>query len=382
MVTPARRSLGRAIMEKSARLVTAPEASVIRGPDRQHHAETVAQVLAKLTGEWARYFPEASVPPRVISVHYRPRRLSDIAKAEVAMGLTRVAIYIKIHKHHVSTPERVKQKARLEFETLRHLDEAMTAVPGCAVPKPIAFFPDEIAVVTEEVKGQNLYQLIKRALRPYAGWAGRRVVEAHCEASGFWLRQFQAVTQREARKSLREAGVLARLTSDLEVCVSRGLAQSDSVRLVRFCEDRLARLDGQAFPVVGTHPDFQPDNVVARADGVSVLDFTSFGYGLPWSDVGRFVATLEFFAKHPLYNRRRIAAFRVAFLRGYGLRGPEAEAVLVYAARSLVKAVRAVATWPAPSFVRRLRERQAVAFLSAWSRRVTNSSGGDALLAG
>jgi aminoglycoside phosphotransferase (APT) family kinase protein len=369
-------------MERGSNLVVPLVAAVACAPGRRHPAAPVAQVLAKLTEKWAGYFPDASVPPRVVSVHYGPRRLSDIAKAELAMGPRRITIYIKIHKHHVSTPERVEQKARLEFETLRHLHEAMTAGPGCAVPRPIAFFPEEIAVVTEEVKGQNLYQLIKRTLRPYAGLASRRSVESHCEASGLWLRQFQAVTKRDTTKSLRDAGVLTRLTSDLEACVSRGLAQSDSVRLVRFCEDRLAQLDGQAFPVVGTHPDFQPDNVVARADGVSVLDFTSFGYGLPWSDVGRFVATLEFFAKHPLYNRRRIAAFRVAFLRGYGLRGPEAEAVLVYAVRSLVKAVRAVATWPAPSFVRRLRERQAVAFLSAWSRRVTDSSGGDALLVG
>lgn len=375
-------SIGRDIAERSSSLVAPLVAPVVRAPGRRHHAEAVAQVLAKLSDEWARYFPDASVPPRVVSVHYEPRRLSDIAKAELAIGPTRVAIYIKIHKHHVSTPERVKQKAQLEFETLRHLHQAMTAVPGGAVPRPIAFFPEEVAVVTEEVKGQNLYRLIKRALRPYAGLAGRRAVEAHSEASGLWLRQFQAVTQRDTRRSLLEAGVLSRLTNDLEVCVARGLAQSDSVRLVRFCENRLAQLGGQAFPIVGTHPDFQPDNVVARADGVSVLDFTSFRYSLPWSDVGRFVAALEFLGKHPLYNRRKIAAFRVAFLGGYGWKGLEAEAVLVYVVWFLVKAVRAVATWPAPSLVRRLRERQAIAFLSAWSRRLDDSSVGNVLLAG
>jgi aminoglycoside phosphotransferase (APT) family kinase protein len=353
-----------------------------RAPSPRHPTTAVAQVLAQLIEEWPRYFPGASAAPRVVSVHYAPRRLSDIARAELATGAARVALYIKVHKHHVSTPERVKQKARLEFETLQHLHAAMTAVPGGGVPRPIAFFPEEMAVVTEEVRGQNLYQLLKRTLRPYAGLADRRAVEAHCAASGLWLRQFQAITRRDTRRSLREAGVLAHLVKDLDVCVSMGLARRHSLRLVRFCEDRLGPLDGQAFPMVGAHPDFQPDNVVASEDGVSVLDFTSFGYGLPWGDVGRFVATIECLAKHPLYDRRKIGAFRVAFLRGYGVQGPEADVVLLYVVRFVVKAVGAVATWPGPSLVRWLRERQAIAFLSAWSHRLVESSGSNVVSAG
>jgi aminoglycoside phosphotransferase (APT) family kinase protein len=184
-----------------------------------------------------------------------------------------------------------------------------------------------------------------------------------------WLRHFQRLTSQERRAAPPFSHIVEQVKANLQVCVDMGLSSADATRLLQFCEQQVSRVKKKQVPVVGEHPDFQPDNVLVSPARVTVLDFTNFRYGSPYNDVARFLASLDFFSKNLLYSQRRLRALMAAFLNGYGWRPGEMDAGLtIYLLRDMVQAIATVSTWPQPPLMKRLMERRAVAFLRAWSR--------------
>ena len=307
------------------------------------------------------------------------RRLSEIARVDVALGPSTTSIYVKVHRNPNAPPARVYRKARLEYDTLRHLHERFGGVPGCAVVRPIAFLPEYLAVVTEAVAGDNLHRLIKRRAAVWGGPAGQATAVEHCRMAGVWLRHFRTITDQGRQEPLPLRQLLEWIEGDVALCVKLGLPASDGAGLVDCARARADLLRDRPFPVVGQHPDFQPDNVLVSPGGVTVLDFTSFQYGAPFSDVGRFVASLEFLAKSPFYPRRRLRALAAAFQRGQseGAAVPK-PALVLYLIHHMVRAARTVGSWPRPPLVKRAVERQTMRFLAGWWREL--SSAGDAFI--
>lgn len=339
----------------------------------------VEMALRRLTTEPARYFPDAAGVPRVLTMTLQRRRLSEIARVEMALGSSTASIYIKVHRNPNAPPSRVQRKARLEFDTLRHLHERFGAVPGCAVVRPIAFFPEHLAVVTEAVAGENLHQLVKRHAPMWGGRAGQVIAGEHCRRAGVWLRHFQSITDQGRLELLPFGLLLGWIEADVALCVKLGLPASDGEGLVDAARARISALRDRRFPVVGQHPDFQPDNVLVSPSGVTVLDFTSFQHGGPFSDIARFAASLEFLGKSPFYPRARLRTLAAAFLRGYGEGFADAKPAMVLSLiHHMVRAARTVGSWPRPPLVKQLVERQTMRFLAGWARELTRA--GDAFI--
>lgn len=343
--------------------------------DQERGVQGVSEVLQKLTAGYALYFPDAKMPPTISSVTVTSRRHCDLAWAELKFDGSLVRICVKFPKDPTKRPTtplgRVGQDASVDFETLSYLYERFQGVPGCAVVRPIAHFPEDMAVVTEEVEGENLHDLIKKNASLWHADSEVEVLRAHCRACGAWLRHFQEVTTQQRRAALPVSRILERLGTDLEVCVTMGLPRTVSLSLLTFCEEQLRSVEGRDVPVVGEHPDFQPDNILLSPAGVTVLDFTNFRYGSAYNDVARFLASLDFLQKNPLYRRGRIRTLKAAFLQGYGWSGHEMNAgLIVYLIRYMVQSAKAVRKCSYPYSVKRLIERRAIGYLSAWCRQV------------
>jgi hypothetical protein len=327
----------------------------------------LADALQRLTSDHERYFPGQGVSPRILSVRPQVRRLSEVARVELGFPASTVDVYVKVHRHPNAPADRVHRKAQLEYDTLSYLYERLQGVPGCSVVRPIAFFPEHPTVVTEAVQGRNLHGLVKRDGVVWRPGAGLVRLERHCRDAGTWLRHFQGLTDQGRTERMPVEALLRRMREDLEFCVAHGLRANRAADLAAFAEARGARIGDRSFPVVGQHPDFQPDNVLVCADGVTVLDFTSFRYGAPLSDVARFVAHVEVLRKNPLYTRSRTDRLSRAFLDGYGWgRGDSADGFLVYLAFFVVRAVRTAVTWRWHPLVQALARRRAIRFLDAW----------------
>ena len=230
--------------------------------------------------------------------------------------------------------------------------------------RPIACFPDDLTVVTEEAPGVNLHSLIRRDARCWRGTSSLARLSAHCESAGVWLRHFQEITAQDRRTAFPSPLFLERLRAELDACVSIGLPRAEASRIVGFCTDQLSRVGAREFSVVGVHPDFQPDNVLVSGSGVSVLDFASFQHGLACSDVARFLASLEFFSRTPMYREPHMRQLMRAFFDGYGAKesgdGPLLEVAIV---RAFARVVSSVRSWSYVLPIGRLARWRAVAFL-------------------
>jgi Ser/Thr protein kinase RdoA (MazF antagonist) len=165
------------------------------------------------------------------------------------------------------------------------------------------------------------------------------------------------------------AELLGKVSADLDACRAIGLPAAEADRLLALVRRHLAALDGRPFPVVGAHPDFQPDNLLVGSRGVTVLDFTSFCYAPPVSDVARFVAALMFLEKNPVYSPRTVTRLLSAFLDGYGQPAAALNpALTVYVVRFTVQAAATVRSWRLPGALRRLIERQVIRHTTSWCR--------------
>ena len=336
----------------------------------------MAAIVDKLLSEHERYLG-TTVPPSIVALTVRPRRLSDVAILDLAVASRPLRLFIKTHKKSRASIDRVREKAGVEFDTLRVLYERFAALPGYGVVRPVAFFPDELTVITEAADGDNLHQLIKGATPAWRAPSAMERSTTACRSAGRWLRHFQAITRRPTSGPLPHTWLLDGLRSDLAACEAFGLPRDASRQLFGFAEAQTVALGPRAFPVTGQHPDYQPDNVIVGPDAVTVLDFTSFQYGSPVSDVARFLSILGFLRKNPLHSRQRLQALAGAFLEGYGpLDADTTAGVALYVVLFVVKAVRVVPTWPRRRPLPYLMGRQAAAFLASWSRQVAASDPG------
>jgi Ser/Thr protein kinase RdoA (MazF antagonist) len=348
--------------------VSALDAAPLAVPAGDEEA-VVRALVTRLVGEWRAHFPEAAAAPEVARLAILRRPLSTLGRLELAWSDRRLRCYVKVHRKAGGDPDRIRAKAQLEFDTLLDLSERLRGVPGLAVPRPIAIFPEALAVVTEEVPGDRLHALLERGVVP---WSPRRRLAAlaeHCRAAGRWLRRVQDLTRQAERRPLPRAALLERIERDVILCARHGLR--DGARLLDACRARLDDAGASALPVVGVHPDFQPDNVVIAPARVTVLDFTSYHHGPALSDPVRFLVSVDFLAKNPLVSRRRLDVLLAAFVDGYGRDRLAPRAVFeLYILRSLVRSARSALGWPYPPPLRALLARRVIAYVADWPARL------------
>jgi aminoglycoside phosphotransferase (APT) family kinase protein len=309
-------------------------------------------------------------------VRVQRRRLSDVARVELTFPTSTAAIYVKSHRKAGAPADRVRLKAAREFETLADLYPRFLDVPGCGVARPIAYFPEHMTVVTSEVQGQNFHVMLKRQA---VLWRHReRALSTQCQAAGIWLRHFQRFTDQGRTKALPVDELLEEIRTDVSRCVDQGMPASAAEALLDHVRARAARATGCGVPVVGEHPDFQPDNILIADDGVTVIDFTSFQLGAPHSDVARFLASVMFLAKSPLYPWSRMQRLATAFLRGYGWEPEKSgDALTLYLTAFMARAAATVAAWPHRGPVKRAILARTMSFMSTWAR--ASASGGGLL---
>jgi len=337
--------------------------------------QAISEALQKLAAGYALYFPDEKMAPTVSKVTLVARRHSDIARVELNFGGSTRKIYVKLHKKPQRRPhtslETVRQMARREFELLTDQCEKFRAIPGCSVPRPIAFFPEQMAVVTEEAEGENLHRLIKKGASMWRSGAEIERLKEHCHAGGVWLDHFQRFTTQEQGQPLPADFLLGELRSDLKICVRMGMPGDSAIKALAFFEEQIRGVGDQPLPVVGEHPDFQPDNILISPGEITVLDFTNFRYGTRYNDVARFLVSLDFLSKNPLYSRQKVRSLMTAFLKGYGWRpGEQDRALNAYLMRCMAQTVATVSTWPYPALLKPIMERRTIRYFSAWCQRI------------
>jgi hypothetical protein len=223
-----------------------------------------------------------------------------------------VCAYIKIPKPRGQGAEGTSRAERMlehEYHATLALYETLRDDPRFGVVKPLAWLPEHRALVTEEVEGRPLGELL-------LGGASTEELVVAASRIGAWINQYEKVFP--ASGSIRLEQRRAYLDDRLTLLQGRVLSAADRRwALNRF--DVLADEIGSAtLPAVAIHADFTPYNIIVGSDGrVTVLDFTMAKIGTQYNDLAHLWFHLELIGTRRRGLREACRDMQRALLGGY-----------------------------------------------------------------
>jgi hypothetical protein len=276
-------------------------------------------------GEWLGPVPAGPESVRVARVESRANSVTARIVHQAA-GVSRTyfvkMLYPDLADGRSNRSDREYKEGQIqdEFTVLERLWNQFSSEAALGVVRPVACFPEELAIVTEEAAGTSLSAYMEGA-KIHAGRRRLARLLDLCERCGTWLRLFQAFT-RDGQEREYDFGEivdycdvrLARLSSARPREVTEALRSG-----VRGCLERtIAEARRGVLDVAARHNDFGPQNIIVDGDRIVVLDFGGFNHGPACSDYVRFWSQLELMASSPLVTRATVRELQAAFARGYG----------------------------------------------------------------
>ncbi|RMD99138.1 MAG: hypothetical protein D6814_06130 [Calditrichaeota bacterium] len=281
---------------------------------------TLNKVLDELARDPEKYFQFAG-PVEFIPLRHLTKRLSEIWRYAVRGPNGAINIYIKIHKNPDHSLNEVREFSKTEYEVLQNLHQKFIPFKQYGVVKPIAFFPEYLVTITEEVEGDNLFVYLKK----YAHFLGRReqfkLLKHYCYISGGWLRAFEKVTLTNQRRRLDQLGLLDEAKRNLRRWDRIGIDQNLKARVWAFIHQQIEKYGAEELQISGQHGDFIPFNVIAKPNRVTVLDFPYFDHGTVYHDLARFCTVLLTMSKNPFYPPARKKELVKSIIEGYAEEG-------------------------------------------------------------
>jgi hypothetical protein len=283
----------------------------------------IEQVVAKLRSQAGELWPEAPPEDFRIARHF-VRPYSNVYRLQLAERSPAAPprfIYAKLLSRRAtfqSHPEKYVARLAAEFAIGRRLHAALGNAEEFGIVKPVAYYPEDLAMVTEEAPGAPLSNVITRHARLWPSAAKLDQLATHCRRAGQALAAIQQATREVSRYDPAE------LIEYIDVRMQRLLesgrvpfSAADRRQILRFLEAAIAAVPLEQLGLCGCHSDYAPFNVLAAAEKITVADFTMFKPGSVYNDLTYFYHRLEGYLHKPVYRPQTIARLQEEFLRGY-----------------------------------------------------------------
>lgn len=279
-------------------------------------------VVQRLLSEANLLWPDAR--PRAITIaqkFFRPYSTVYRLQLRCADDKPSPVLYAKVFQpsaHNLHNQKKYLERLQTEFEVARQLCAVFPDQPQFAFVRPVAYYPELLALVTAEARGRVLAEIISAACKP---WSLRKDLEQsvlHCRRAGQALAAMQSATRSTAPfegETFFEY-VQLRLQRLLE-SPNVPFSSNDYKLVLNFLETALRALPVEQLAQCGCHSDYAPFNLLADEKRVTVLDFSMFKTGSCYNDVTYFHHRVEGYLHKPIYRTAAIRAVQRAFLEGY-----------------------------------------------------------------
>ena len=281
---------------------------------------SITQIITQLRAQANEIWPEA--PPKDFRiVRHLVRPYSEVYRLQLVAPAIRF-VYVKIltpGAKFEKNPEKYLTRLATEFNAARRLQTALQNEAEIAVIKPLAYFPEWLAIITAEASGVTLAELINREGRFWPAAEKLEQLTKHCRRAGQALATMQKVTAEAAR--FDPTGLLEYIDERLQRLVKSEetpLAATDRQQIIKFLEHAIAAIPMPQLGLCGTHGDYAPFNVLATAEKITVADFTMFKAGSVYNDLTYFYHRLEGYLHKPVFRPATVQRLQEAFVAGYG----------------------------------------------------------------
>ena len=281
--------------------------------------EVLEQVLSHLQAEGARYFGAPGV--RLTVVADADREASQVLTVRVAGPADITTLYLKRYKPREEgshAREMTRSQVARDYEMTARVHSALASRSGFGAVRPIACFPNELVLVTAEVPGLTLSELIERQASWVPGSGKLAELGAVLARVGGWLRAFQDLEPHAGPLSMGDM----REYLDVRLRRLRGLrrpviTEDEREAVLRHFDSAAAGVPGSELFEVLAHADLAPSNVLVDGERVAVIDFAMTTRGGVYLDVARLYTQLEFLTAKPHFTQRVVAAMQRALLDGF-----------------------------------------------------------------
>lgn len=271
-------------------------------------------ILAALQTGATDYFDDPAAELR--SVSRLERTFSSLLRVHVSARARSFHVFVKIFKPRSGTPDDLAQLRRWverEFAATARLHAEVEGHAGLAAVRPIAVFPDRLALVTEEAAGLPMDAVIRDAQ-----W-GRPVPAPLPEVAfhvGAWIRLYQDVTSTSGTLSLgeRREYLDVRLQRLVDAQVISAVERAAALERFDALADAIAP---GALALSGIHADLCPPNILVARAGVTILDFAMAKTGARLHDLSHLYLHLAFQRWRPRPRQHLLDEAQTQLLAGY-----------------------------------------------------------------
>ena len=276
-------------------------------------------VLSKLVAGGPEYFGSDTIAVEPVRQFERP--FSNLLQVRVEDGSGTQGAFIKILKPRANTPDQIasmRQNVTRDFEMTVRVRDALAGAPGLTAVRPIACFPEDLALVTGEAVGPTLSQgLSSKAVR----WSGTAAVEEISRAVrlvGAWLKTAQAALP--GGPDVSPDTMRRYLDTRLDILEANGpihLTKSGRSAIERYRDHLLGSIAAQDLRSVWIHGDFCPDNIIIRTGQATVLDFLMAKTGTVYHDVAHLYMHVDSMKVKPWFRPAVIERLQRDLLTGF-----------------------------------------------------------------
>ena len=249
------------------------------------------------------------------------RPFSTLLHVRIFEGARRRGFFIKILQPRFDTAAELVQTRRnvqREYDVTSRVADVVNGVEGLGAVRTIACFPEDCALVTEEVEGMTLSSLLSRRA---AGWPAARTIDglAHTlRLTASWLRVAQQGLHADRDVTIDTiTRYLDRRLNDLSVPASGLLTSAGRECLQRYRDNLLGAASRDGLHAVWIHADFCPDNIIVSDSCVSVIDFTMANAGTRYHDLAHLFLGIDALRGKPWFTAGTLDALQAALLDGF-----------------------------------------------------------------
>lgn len=213
---------------------------------------------------------------------------------------------------------RVEERVRREFQATMNCWRAFVGMNTVGCVRPLGYFPEHLAIATEEAPGRPLAELLERVLLPFASRGDRAMLDRACRGVADWLRQFHRMGNDE---TISDA---ATLTDYVDVRLRRlvanpmaGFTEADRVRVLLVAAWLIARLQPGDFAELPIHGELSPAKISLDDTHLTVLDCNLGRRGLLLHDLASIYMHIGLFASDNRYSASLIREVQRRFLTAF-----------------------------------------------------------------
>jgi serine/threonine protein kinase len=254
------------------------------------------------------------------------RKFSVVAKCKIKGQSDFSVVYIKYYKNFYKRSKNELTKIiERDFQDLNYWYAKFKCSDQFNVVKPLFILADQSMLVTKEVAGEDLHQLLVDFDWLFASRKNFQQLRHQIHNAGAWLHYFHSIQPRgDEIYSIDD--LVEYLDVRLKILTEENKRHFPKIyqkKIHQYIQKHRRLVSEMELEVNLSHSDFNPGNIIVNGDSVTVLDFGKVRKESFLLDASRFYHQLYLMTFKPNIRQKMIRKLQMTLLEGFGKPGAD-----------------------------------------------------------